>query len=96
MLSRDERLANFRCVTGDRVCIMGLHNGLTDDYQIEGTKLVFRGQVLGDLEEKSIAELICYEHCHARYFDEVLGAPRPPRLRVKHPRKRVEEYGPDF
>ena len=68
-----EVLRDFRCKDGD--CIMGLHRGLTDEYTVEGTKLLFRGEVLGDLSEQSVADIICYEHCHQRYFDEVLGAP---------------------
>ena len=96
-----EVLKEFKCQAQGGVCIMGLHKGLTDEYEVKGTKLVFRGEVLGDLTEQSVADIICYEHCHERYFDEVLGAPREKRASLNvvkrySKRRRLDGEEDDF
>lgn len=75
---------------------MGLHKGLTEEYTVDGTKVLFRRTQIGDVGEKPLEEIICGTHCSDRFLDEVLGAPDDrQRLRVVKkysiPRHQLEE-----
>lgn len=66
-------LKQFRCRYPGGECLMGLHQGLDDEYRVEGTKVMFRGEEIGDLSEKSLEDIICGDHCDIRFLDEVLS-----------------------
>ena len=67
----DERLEQFQCRSPGN-CLMKLDKGLTDDYGIEGTRVMFRGAEIGDLQSMSLEDIICGGHCDLRFLDEVV------------------------
>ena len=68
-------LDNFKCQSGDGTCLMELHKGLTDEYRVDGTTITFQGEILGALDEQSVSDIICGNHCKGRFVDEILGTP---------------------
>jgi hypothetical protein len=72
---------------------MKLHQGLTEEYAVEGMIVYFRGEPLCDLREQRLADVLCRgEHCNERFLDEVVCAPPEPRkARLKIVKKVTRE-----
>jgi len=68
---QDDRFAGFHCVHPSGDCLIGLHDGITDDYSIEGIQVLCNGVVIGDLSKQTLQQMICWDHCSLRFLDEI-------------------------
>ncbi len=70
-IDQDDRLAGFRCRHPSGDCLIGLHDGMTDEYSIDGTQVLCNGETIGDLIEQTLQQIICSDHCNLRFLDEI-------------------------